>query len=139
MLSNRMEDVFVARLMTSKLVTADPDTWVEDAAEMLLDNQIGSIVVTDDEGTLRGILTNTDFIRIVAESKPKAKTSVERYMTEDLVTIDAQDHIQEAADLMIEKGISHLPVTDEDGVVIGILTKTDLTAYISEVREPTPS
>ena len=134
-----MEDVFVARLMTSKLVTADPDTWVEDAADMLLDNHIGSIIVSDEEGALEGILTNTDFIRIVAESKPKAKTSVERYMTTDLITVDAQDHIQTAADIMIEEDVSHLPVTDDDGVVIGILTKTDLTAYISGVRDPTPA
>ncbi len=134
-----MEDVFVARLMTSKLVTADPDTWVEDAADLLLDNHIGSIIVSSEAGELEGILTNTDFIRIVAQSKPKAKTTVERYMTTDPITVDAQDHIQEAADIMIEEDISHLPVTDEEGVVIGILTKTDLTAYLSEVRDPTPA
>ena len=134
-----MEDVFVARLMTSDLITADPDTFVEDAAHTLLDNQIGSIVVSDSAGELQGILTNTDFIRIVAESKPKAKTTVERYMTTDVITVDAQDHIQAAADKMIEENISHLPVTDEDGIVIGIITKTDLTAYLSEVEEPTPS
>ncbi|MDZ7850845.1 MAG: CBS domain-containing protein [Halodesulfurarchaeum sp.] len=134
-----MEDIFVARLMTADLITADPDTFVEDAAHTLLDNQIGSIVVTDSEGGLQGILTNTDFIRIVAESKPKAKTTVERYMTTDVITVGAQDHIQVAADKMIEENISHLPVTDEDGIVIGIITKTDLTAYLSEVEEPTPS
>ncbi|MFW6457838.1 MAG: CBS domain-containing protein [Halodesulfurarchaeum sp.] len=134
-----MEDVFVARLMTSDLITADPDTFVEDAAHTLLDNQIGSIVVSDTDGELQGILTNTDFIRIVAESKPKAKTTVERYMTKDVITVGAQDHIQVAADKMIEENISHLPVTDEDGIVIGIITKTDLTAYLSEVEEPTPA
>jgi CBS domain-containing protein len=133
-----MEDVFVARIMTSDLITASPDTFVEDAANTLLDNQIGSIVVSDADGELEGILTRTDFIRIVAESKPKAKTTVERYMTTDVITVDAQDHIQAAADKMIEEGISHLPVTDEDGIVMGIITKTDLTAYLSEVEEPTP-
>lgn len=134
-----MEDVFVARLMTSDLITADPDTFVEDAAHTLLDNQIGSIVVSDTEGELQGILTNTDFIRIVAESKPKAKTTVERYMTTDVITVNAQDHIQVAADKMIEENISHLPVTDDDGIVIGIITKTDLTAYLSDGEEPTPA
>ena len=134
-----MEDVFVARLMTSELITADPDTFVEDAAHTLLENKIGSIIVSGEDGGLEGILTNTDFIRIVAESKPKAKTTVERYMTTDVVTVNAQDHIQLAADKMIEEGISHLPVVDEDGVVIGIITKTDLTAYLSAIEEPTPA
>lgn len=134
-----MEDVFVARLMTSELVTADPDTFVEDAAHTLLENNIGSIIVSGEEGGLEGILTNTDFIRIVAESKPKAKTTVERYMTTDVITVGAQDHVQAAADEMIEHGISHLPVVDEDGIVIGIITKTDLTAYLSAIEEPTPA
>jgi CBS domain-containing protein len=134
-----MEDVFVARLMTSELITADPDTYVEDAAHTLLDNQIGSIVVSGEEGGLEGILTNTDFIRIVAESKPKAQTTVERYMTTDVVTVGAQDHVQEAANKMIEEDISHLPVVDEEGTVIGIITKTDLTAYLSAIEEPTPA
>jgi CBS domain-containing protein len=134
-----MEDIFVARLMTGDLITADPDTFVEEAAHTLLDNQIGSIVITDGDDELAGILTNTDFIRIVAESKPKAKTTVERYMTTEVETVDAQDHIQVAADTMIREGISHLPVVDEDGVVIGIITKTDLTAYLSAIEEPTPA
>ena len=134
-----MEDVFVARLMTSDPITANPDTFVEDAANTLLDNQIGSIVVSDAEGGLEGILTRTDFIRIVAESKPKAKTTVERYMSSDVITVGAQDHIQTAADKMIEEGISHLPVTDEDGIVMGIITKTDLTAYLSGDWTPSPS
>jgi len=134
-----MEDIFVARLMTSELITADPDTFVEDAADTLLENQIGSIIVSGPDGELEGILTNTDFISIVAESKPKAKTTVERYMTTDVITVAAQDHIQTAADKMIEEGISHLPVVDEDGVVIGIITKTDLTAYLSAIEDPTPA
>ncbi|MDR5657224.1 CBS domain-containing protein [Halodesulfurarchaeum sp. HSR-GB] len=134
-----MEDVFVARLMTSELITANPDTFVEDAAQTLLENHIGSIVVSSEEGEIEGILTNTDFIRIVAESKPKAKTTVERYMSDAVVTIGPQAHIQEAADVMIEENISHLPVVDEDDLVIGIITKTDLTAYLSAVQEPTPA
>ena len=105
-----MEDIFVARLMSSGVVSVTPDTLVEDAAETLLDKQIGSLVVVDEDNHLEGILTSTDFVRIVAKSQPKAETTVERYMTDRVVTVEAQDSIRDAADKMITYNIHHLPV-----------------------------
>ncbi len=134
-----MEDIFVARIMSTELHTATPDTLVEDAAEELLANGIGSLVVTDDAGRIEGILTTTDFVDIVAKSQPKAETTVSRYMSTDVVTVDPQTTIQEAADTIVEHGFHHLPVVDGDGVVVGILTTSDLAAYLSDLRAPTPS
>jgi len=134
-----MEDIFVARLMSSGVVSVNPDTYVEDAAETLLDKQIGSLVVVDGNNQLEGILTSTDFVRIVRDSKPKAKTTVERYMTDQVVTVEAQDSIREAADKMLTYNIHHLPVVDDEEGVIGMLSTTDLTAYLSDVEEPTPA
>lgn len=134
-----MEDIFVGRLMSSGLHTVTPETLVEEAGEVMLENNIGSVIVVDDENQLEGILTKTDFVRIVAESRPKAQTSVSRYMTTDVVTVSAQDTIREAADAMIERDIHHLPVIDETEGVIGIITTTDLAAYISRVQTPSPS
>ncbi|MFC7135219.1 MULTISPECIES: CBS domain-containing protein [Salinibaculum] len=134
-----MEDIFVARLMSSGVVSVTPDTLVEDAAERLLDKQIGSLVVVDEDNHLEGILTSTDFVRIVAKSKPKAETTVERYMTDRVVTVEAQDSIRDAADKMITYNIHHLPVVDETEGVIGMLSTTDLTAYLSYVEQPSPA
>lgn len=134
-----MEDIFVARLMTSNVVTVTPDTLVEDAASILIDEEIGSVVVVNEENQLEGILTSTDFVHIVAESEPKAETTVERYMTDQVVTIGPQDNVQEGANTMITYGIHHLPVVDETEGVVGMLSTTDLTAYISDVEDPTPS
>jgi CBS domain-containing protein len=116
-----------------------PDALVEDAADVLLENEIGSLVVVDDDNQLEGILTSTDFVCIVAESEPKAETTVERYMTDQVVTVGAQDTIREAADRMITYGIHHLPVVDEESGVIGMLSTTDLTSYLSDVRQPSPA
>ena len=133
-----MEDIFVGRLMSDDLHTASPDTLVEDAATVLLENDIGSLVVVED-GDLAGILTTTDFVEIVSESKPKAQTTVSRYMTEDVVTTTAGTPIRDAADVMLEHGIHHLPVVDEDGGAIGMITTTDLAAYLSHVQTPSPA
>ncbi|WP_265108703.1 CBS domain-containing protein [Halosolutus halophilus] len=133
-----MDDIFVARVMSTSLHTVTPDTLVEDAGQVMLENDIGSVVVVDDDNQLEGILTTTDFVNIVAESHPKAETSVSRYMTTDVVTASAQDSIVDAADAMVEHKFHHLPVVDDDEGVIGMVTTSDLAAYLSRVSAPTP-
>jgi len=134
-----MDDIFVARVMSTGLHTVRPDTLVEDAAQVMLDNDIGSVLVVDEDNQLEGILTRTDFVTIVSESKPKAETSVSRYMTTDVITTTAQDSIQDVADTMLEEGFHHMPVVDEDEGLIGMVTTIDLAAYISQVQTPNPS
>lgn len=134
-----MDDIFVARLMSPDVITVTPDTFVEDAADTLREHNIGSLVVVDEDNHLQGILTSTDFVHIVAESNPKAETTVERYMTTEVVTAGAQDPIRDAADKMITYKIHHLPVVDGSEGVIGMLSTTDLTAYLSDVKQPSPA
>lgn len=134
-----MDDIFVGRVMSSDVHTVPPDTLVADAADEMLDNDIGSVMVVDGDNQLLGILTATDFVRIVAESHPKAETPVERYMTTGVVTTTAGTPIRDAADTMVTHGFHHLPVVDEREGVVGMLSTTDLTAYLSRVQTPSPS
>lgn len=135
-----MDDIFVAQLMSTDLQTVSPDTLVEEAADLMLAEDIGSVVVVDEDGGLEGILTTTDFVDIVANQKPKDETPVSAYMTREVVTAAAGDSIRDAADRMITYGIHHLPVVDDDdGSVIGIVTTTDLAAYLSNVQTPSPT
>ena len=127
---DEIEDVFVARLMSTDLHTVTPDTLVEDAAAVLLDNDISSVLVVDDDESLVGILTSTDFVDIVAKSQPKAETTVERYMTRDPITAGAQDDVAAIAATMLEHGFHHVPVVDGD-TPIGIITTSDFAAYVS--------
>ena len=134
-----MDDIFVARLMSSGVKTVGPDTLVEDAAQLMQTHEIGSLVVTDDDNQLVGILTTTDFVDIVAKSKPKADTTVERYMSTDVVTTTAQASIRDVADTIMEHGFHHVPVVDDEEGVIGMISTTDLAAYISTAEAPAPA
>jgi len=129
---DEIEDVFVAQLMSTDLRTVTPDTLVEDAAAVLLENDISSVLVVDD-GRLVGILTSTDFVDIVAKSQPKAETTVERYMTADPVTASAQDDVSAVAATMLERGFHHVPVVNGDAP-IGIITTSDFAAYVSSLE-----
>ena len=133
-----MEDIYVAQLMSTDLVTATPETLVEDAARLLMNNDISSLPVVDGDD-LVGILTTTDFVTIVAHSEPKAETTVERYMTTDLVTTTAQVSVRDAADYMMANDCHHLPVVEESGHLIGMISSADLAAYISHEVVPSPS
>ena len=133
-----MEDIFVARVMSTSLHTVSPNALVEDAAQKMLDNGIGSVIVVDEENHLEGILTTTDFVEIVAEQKPKDQTPVSKYMTTDVVTTTAQESIRDVADVMVEHGFHHAPVVDEDEGVIGMITTSDLAGYLSRVQSPSP-
>jgi len=133
-----MEDIFVGRIMSSGCITVAPETPIETAAETLLERNIGSLVVVDDDNELEGILTSTDFVRVVRDNDPSDETTVGEHMTDQVVAVTAQDSVRDAADKLITYDIHHLPVVDDEEGVIGMLSTTDLTAYISDIRKPSP-
>lgn len=134
-----MDDIFVGRLMSTDLHTVGPETLVEDAAQVMLDSEIGSVIVVDEDNQLCGILTTTDFVSIVAKSQPKAQTSVAEYMTTEVITATVQDSIRDVADAMVEHGFHHVPVVSETDGVIGIITSSDLAGYLSHIQTPSPA
>lgn len=126
-----MTSTTVGHLMTSPVLTVEPETPVDEIADAMLEQGIGSIVAIDDDCQPIGILTSTDFVRIVAQGTPKDTTTVGDHMTTEIITTTEDAPIPQVADRMVDREISHLPVVDDDGEVVGILSATDLTSYIS--------
>jgi CBS domain-containing protein len=133
-----MDDVFVGSLMSSPVHTVGANTPLQNAGRLMLEHGIGSVIVVDDDGQLEGILTATDFIRLIAEGDPDPSATVSASMSTDVTTTTANESIQHVADLMVEHDFHHVPVLDE-GEVIGVITTTDLTAYLSSREDPSPS
>nr|WP_324603106.1 CBS domain-containing protein [Halarchaeum acidiphilum] len=121
--------------MSSGVTTVTPDTSVEDAAQLMLDRGIGSVVVVDENGQLAGILTTTDFVHIVAERQPKDESTVADFMTTAVETAGAQDVVTDVAKRLLEHEIHHIPVVDDDDHVIGMVTTTDLTSYVTTLED----
>ncbi|WP_435320421.1 CBS domain-containing protein [Haloarchaeobius sp. TZWSO28] len=131
-----MSDVFVGSLMSSPVRTVDAETSIQEAGQLLLDNGIGSAIVVDEDGRLEGILTSTDFVRVVARGDADPVPTVSSVMTTDVITTTVNESIRTAADVMLEHGFHHLPVVDDENAVIGVVTTTDLTAYLSTTEGP---
>ena len=127
-----MTDVPVDRLMSTELVTIPRGAAAADAAKRMLETGVSSVLVVDDE-RLAGLITATDFVSLVRRNDPEDETAVEAFMTTDVVTVSPDDSVEELAD-PTSRGYTHLPVVDADGRLVGMLSTTDLTAYLSERR-----
>ncbi|OYR38817.1 histidine kinase [Halorubrum sp. Ib24] len=127
-----MTDVPAERLMSTELVTIPRGAAAADAAKRMLETGVSSVLVVDD-GRLAGRITATDFVSLVRRNDPEDETSVETFMTTDVVTVSPDDPVEELAD-PTSRGYTHLPVVDGDDRLVGMLSTTDLTAYLSERR-----
>jgi CBS domain-containing protein len=131
-----MEDLFVGRIMSSPVTTVAVDANAKLVAKRMLDEDISSVGVVDADGDLAGILTSTDFVEIAAEGGDPDELAVSAFMSTDLVTVTANDPVETAAGLMLDHGVHHLPVVDETEGVVGMVSTTDITAYVSGIEEP---
>ena len=107
----------------TKPVYAKPDETVEDAARKMAEHNIGSMPVVDEEMKLQGIFTERDLVRLVAEKSSSAlKMKLEEVMTRNPITASPDDPLPELAHKMIEHGIRHIPVVDEQGHLLGVVS-----------------
>lgn len=133
-----MIDVYIGQLMTEDLVTVNKSQTLTDAGAVMTEAGIKSVIVSDPGGRPIGILTSTDFVKMAADGNPPAESSIGEYMTSDIVTATPDTPVDEAADLMVEHDISHLPVVRDDGRLTGIVTTTDVAAYVSGLNDLLP-
>lgn len=120
----------VADLMSTDLKVIGPDTTLTEAAKLMRDFGISSLLVVED-GTLRGILTIRDIaVRVLAE-RIDPGTSVNQVMTHDPLTLPPDAIGSDVLHLIMERGIGHVPIVGDAGLV-GIITKTDLTRFQAE-------
>ena len=122
------EDYPISELMTSPPITVRPLMTVKEAAKIMVENNIGSLVVVDEKGSLIGIITVRDIIReVVAKGLSPDKIKIDDIMTRNIYYITSDDTIRRAVEIMSERGIGHLPVVDPDTYkLVGIISKTDI-------------
>jgi len=120
---------------TDGVVTVAPSTTVSDAAKILAEKRIGTVVVSEDGGkTAVGILSERDIVRELAASGSGCLVEpVSAYMTKKLVTATKQDKVQDVLARMTEGRFRHMPIV-EDGQLVGIVTLGDaVKAQLSEL------
>lgn len=126
----------------SQLMTSDPaccmlDDSVVSAAMLMKIHNIGSVPVVSDRSrmTLAGIVTDRDLtLRVVAEQRDYYRTKISEVMSKDLVTCRASDDYDEVIEAMAKRQIRRVPVVDDDGRLVGIISQADVARSV-EPRE----
>lgn len=136
-------------IMTKDVITVKPNTTIEELARILMKHKISGTPVVDDNGNLKGIVTENDLIsknsrlhiptilrlfdayiplgtsRLEGDIKRMAASTVEDICTKEVITVDDEASVEYIATIMTEKRIHLLPV-QKGGKLIGIIGKKDL-------------
>ncbi|MCF8008361.1 MAG: CBS domain-containing protein [Halanaerobiales bacterium] len=145
----------VKEIMTTDVITVDPDTSVKKAANIMSKNSISGLPVIKED-KLVGIITENDLIIkdkklhfpeyinvlggiIYLESYKKFKEEFKKFvaikvkelMTENVITVKPETNIKEVANIMYQKDINRIPVIDDTGELIGIVTRGNIVKHIA--------
>jgi len=122
--------------MSTKLETIGRYESAKEAAKKMLDKNVSSLVVVDEDGQSIGIVTERDITRgVCIHDVPSKEFRIHHLMTLPLSTIEPNLPVEMAANLMIQNKVRHLIVKEGDKT-LGILSATNFIDYLNEQLEP---
>lgn len=139
--------MLVSEWMTKDVITVTEDTSMMKASRLMRDKKVSRLPVLDAAGKLRGIITDRD---IKAASPSRATTldmheiyyliseiKVKEIMTRNPITVKPDDSIEFAATILVDKNIGGLPVVDDSGMVVGIISDSDIFKLLINITGAT--
>jgi len=122
--------IIVKDIMTKALISVNSTTTALQIAKMMEQGGIGAVLVKENEN-LVGIVTDRDFATKIAANNLPFDTPVQKIMSSPLITINHNESISAAAEMMSSKKIRKLAVSD-NGNIIGLITSTDLVNQLAK-------
>ena len=118
----------LAVMMNREIRTIRPEATLSEAAALMRNSRVGALLVLS-EGAYLGVVSESDLVRkAMAVGLSPDQTPVRSIMSSPLITIEIDRSAHEASDLMSEKGIRHLVIT-QDSQIVGIISVRDLLRY----------
>ena len=134
----------VREIMSSKVISIEPQSSVKDAALLMNKNNIGAVPVVEN-GSIKGMLTDRDIVlRCVAEGRDATTVKVKEICSGGAVSVKPEQSVKDAMHIMSAEQVRRLPVID-DGKLVGMLSFADiaressgmeLAEAISEISMP---
>lgn len=129
--------------MTSPAITIRPDTPFQDALNIMREHRFRRIPVVNETGKLVGIVSERDLLHAAPSPATSLsvwevnyllwKLKIADVMTDNVITVKPETPIEDAALLMINRKIGGLPVVDDLGAVVGVITETDIFKAFTEL------
>jgi CBS domain-containing protein len=117
----------LADVMRTEVIVVAPEDTLGEVAERMSAVNVGAVVVKD-YGRLIGILTERDMLKAMAARVHTSEARVRQWMTEDPLTASADMEAVEAAQIMLEHNFRHLPIVDDGGAVVGLVSMRRVVA-----------
>lgn len=132
----------VSKIMTKDLITINMDVTLLEAKEIMENENVRHLPVIDEDKKLVGLITEKDILMnisprlgTISEKKEDRDTlgkKVHRIMSRNPITVKFDDDIKDAAKILQSKKFSGVPVVDDKGALIGIVTVIDILKYVAE-------
>lgn len=149
--------MYIKDIMTKEVITVSEDDTVEKCAKLLATHNLSGLPVVDDKGDVKGVITEGDLIK--HNSKVQVPASLEilggifyldnpikfyddvkksmgyfvkTVMTKDVTSVKPDEKVEDAATLLVREKIKRLPVLDEEGKLIGIVSRKDIMNHLFE-------
>lgn len=120
----------VQQVMQVDLVTVTPKTSVYEAAKLMDEENVGTVLVVGEQKKLLGMVTDRQIVtRVIAHKRDLGTTTVDEIMTKWPMTIFPESTCKEALDIMGDYGYRRLPV-EKDGKLVGIISISDLAPVV---------
>jgi CBS domain-containing protein len=138
--------MLVADVMTREPVTVARDRSVKDALALLARYAVTALPVVERDGRVVGVVSEADLIREQVPADPRAHLLpssptppparlVAEVYTPHAITVRRHDDLAAAVELMTSTGVKSLPVVDEEGVVVGIVARSDVVRMLARADE----
>jgi CBS domain-containing protein len=108
------------------VATIQPDATIADLVAMLAEHGVGALVVSADGRTITGIVSERDVVRAMTHGADALGRPVASIMTTHVFCAPPEAHVDELMHVMTDKRVRHIPVTDPDGVLLGIVSIGDV-------------
>jgi CBS domain-containing protein len=120
-------------VMTKSVISVDASISINEAAKMMEDTKVGAVIVMENNSPV-GIVTDRDFaIKVVSQACP-VTFPIKHIMSSPLFSINLDESVRTAADLMYGRKIMKLPVIDGENIV-GIITARDIVSLLAVCTE----
>ncbi len=123
----------VQQVMTSRVITVPTSANVDEVFDLLLRHNVSGLPVVDEENRLVAIVSEADLFRLL-DTPGSQTTPLAELWTSNVISVRPDDSLPDVIDLFRQRQVRRFPVVDDEGKLIGVVSRRDVIRVIRDVR-----